>query len=923
MTAPADAPQQRAPDDRRWYSLPPQEVADAFGVDPGTGLSTARAAELLRTNGPNALPEEKPVPGWRRWLAQYRSYMQLVLVSAAVVSFVIKEWSTGVLLLVLTVVNAVVGMRQEGKADSAMNALKSMMKATARVRRDGTESESAAEEVVVGDVVLLTAGDEVPADGRIITASALQIDESALTGESVPAAKGPDALPDTDLPPGDRQNMVFMNTPVTHGSATVIVTATGAGTELGRISGMLTSTPREASPLTREMDRLTVWITATAGLTMIVMFALGRSRGTAWDVLFVSAVSLAIAAIPEALPTVTQTILSIGAVDLARREAIVKDLPSVESLGFTSAINSDKTGTLTMNQMTVVEVIDPGDRYTVSGTGYSLEGKVHHAVGAAPGIEDAILPYLVANDARLVDGEVVGDPTEGAFLVLGHKAGLDVDATQARLPRLATLPFDPSYKLMATFHSATDAAGRPVVRCFVKGAAPAVMARATTALSRGTSVPWDDGLRARAQEHVQRMGREGLRVMAAAQRDLDPATFDPEGDLLDYATGLQMTSLVGMVDPPRRESRAAVADAQNARIRVRMVTGDDVVTGAAIARQLGIEGEAVLGSDFAALPESERLARIDDIGVVGRVTPEHKVLLADTLKKKGCVVAMTGDGVNDAPAIKAADVGIAMGSGTEVAKNAGRMVLADDNFATIVFAVEQGRKIYDNLTKYIRFVLVLLVVFVLTFLGATLFDIADGEPFTPAQVLWIHFFVNAAFGFALGFDRPSPGLMERPPRPRGTPVLTKGVMITVGLSGLAITIGLLALIGFGESRYDDTAVGQSMAFTSFALCLVVAALECRSETHTVLTTGSFDSKQMNWAMLVEFALAVFVTQMDVFRRLLGTTELTLAQFAWALLPALALLALWELGKFLARWNGRTDRAVVTHPAAVRSEGNSA
>ncbi|WP_435270326.1 cation-translocating P-type ATPase [Streptomyces sp. 1222.5] len=903
MTVQKDALEGKAEQGREWYALPARDVAAAFAVDTAEGLSSAGAAELLRAHGANALPEEKPLPGWRRYLAQYRSYMQLVLVSAAVVSLVIAEWATGVLLLVLTVLNAVVGMRQEGKAESAMNALKSMMKATARVRRDGAESRIPAEEVVVGDVVLIAAGDEVPADGRIVEAHALQIDESALTGESVPVAKGSGVLAGTGLGPGDRTNMVFMNTPVTHGSGTVVVTGTGADTELGRISGMLSATPREPSPLTRELDRLTLWITGAAGATMIVMFVLGRSRGEAWDALFVSAVSLAIAAIPEALPTVTQTILSLGGVDLARREAIVKDLPSVESLGFTSAINSDKTGTLTMNQMTAVEVVDPGDRYTVSGTGYGLEGKVHHAVGSSPGIEDAILPYLIANDARLVDGKVVGDPTEGALLVLGHKAGLDMDATRERFPRLATLPFDPAYKLMATFTPATDEAGRPVVRCFVKGAAPAVTARAATALARGTAVPWDAEARRRAQEHIERMGGAGLRVMAAARRDLDPADFDPEGDLLGYVTGLEMTSLVGMVDPPRKESRAAVADAQAAHIRVRMVTGDDVVTGAAIARQLGIEGEAMLGADFAALPESERLARIDGIGVVGRVAPEHKVLLADTLKQRGHVVAMTGDGVNDAPAIKAADIGIAMGSGTEVAKNAGRMVLSDDNFATIVFAVEQGRKIYDNLTKYIRFVLVLLVIFVLTFLGASVFNIAAGEPFTPAQVLWIHFFVNAAFGFALGFDRQSPGLMRRRPRPRGMPVLTRSVMVTVGLSGLVITIALLSLIKLGEDRFGSVAVGQSMAFTSFALCLVVAALECRSETETVLTTASFDSKQMNWAMFVEFVLAVLVTQLDAFRRLLGTTRLDLPEFAWTLVPPLVPLVLWELGKWLVRWTG--------------------
>ena len=909
MTVQTEAAGQAAAAGRNWYACTPEAVAAAVGVDPAVGLPAARAADLLNANGPNALPEEKAKPGWLRFLEEYRSYMQIILIAAAVVSLLIKEWSTAVLLLLLTVLNAVVGLRQQGKAESAMNALKSMMKATARVRRDGVESEIPAEQVVVGDVVLITAGDEVPADGRIIAASALQIDESALTGESTPAAKDAQTLPDAEAGPGDQVNMAFMNTPVTHGSGTVIVTGTGAGTELGKISGMLAATAREESPLTRELNRLTLWIAAAAGLTMIVMFALGRARGQAWDALFVSAISLAIAAIPEALPTVTQTILSLGGVDLAKRNAIVKDLPSVETLGFTSAINSDKTGTLTMNQMTAVEVVDPADRYTVSGTGYGLDGKVHHAAGSAATIEDAILPYLVASDAGLVDGKVVGDPTEGALLVLGHKAGLDIDATREGLPRLATLPFDPSYKLMATFNSATDATGRPVVRCFVKGAAPAVMARAATALCGGASLAWDAGLSEQHRAHMERMEGEGRRVMAAATRDLDPATFDPGGDLLGYVTGLQVTSLVGMVDPAREESAAAVASAQAAHIRVRMVTGDDVITGAAIARQVGIDGEAMLGADFAALPESERLARIDSIGVVGRVAPEHKVLLADTLKKKGEVVAMTGDGVNDAPAIKAADIGIAMGSGTEVAKNAGRMILSDDNFATIVFAVEQGRKIYDNLTKYIRFVLVLLVVFVLTFLGATLFNIAAGEPFSPAQVLWIHFVVNAPFGFALGFDKKSPGLMARRPRPRGESVLTTPVMITVGLAGLATTIGLLSMIEVGQHLFGSVHVGQSIAFTSFALCLIVAAVQCRSETGTVLTTATFDSKQMNWAMLGEFVLAVLVTQMDVFNRLLGTTQLNMHQFGWALIPPLALLLLWELGKYIARRAARPDEAI--------------
>jgi Ca2+-transporting ATPase len=894
----------------RWYALDPEDVAGRLGVAPDSGLSADEAADRLRRDGPNALPVEQPPSALRRLLAEYTSYMQLILVGAAIVSLVIQQWATAIVLFVITLFNALVGLRQAGKAESAMNALQSMMKATARVRRDGAEAEIGAEQLVPGDVVLIAAGDEVPADGRIVTSSALQIDESALTGESVPAAKDAETLPDGEIGPGEQSNMAFMHTPVTHGSAVVIVTGTGSGTQVGKIAHMLSATAKEETPLTRQMNTLTLWIVAAAGITMIIMFALGLARGQGWKMLFDTAVALAIAAIPLALPMVVQVVLSLGSVELAKEKAIVKDLPSVETLGFTSAINSDKTGTLTMNQMTAVEVVDPTDRYAITGTGYSLEGKISHPAGKTDTIDDAILPYVVASDTKLVDGKVVGDPTEGALLVLAHKAGVFIDATREQLPRLATLPFDPSYKLMATFNQAKDASGHDVVRCFVKGAAPAVMARAATALANGASVPWDDTLKQRAEQHVERMGKAGLRVMAGAFRDLDPAGFDPGGDLLGYVQDLEMTSLVGMVDPPREESRAAVADAQDAHIRVRMVTGDDVVTGAAIAEQLGIGGEAILGADFAALSEAERLERIDRIGVVGRVAPEHKVLLAETLKNKGHVVAMTGDGVNDAPAIKAADIGVAMGSGTEVAKNAGRMILSDDNFATIVYAVEQGRKLYDNLSKYIRFVLLELVAFVLTFLGATLFDLAAGQPFTPVQILWINFLVNAPFGVALGFDKETPGLMDRHPRPRGEPILTKGVMITCGLVGLFIAVANLALIATGKNHYGSVKIGQSMGLVAFSLMLVVAAFEARSETATAFDTDIFNSSKMNLIAAAEVAGAFLITQADFMNRLLGTARLTAAQWGFAALAAVVLLLGWEAGKWIARRTIRAKRATV-------------
>jgi Ca2+-transporting ATPase len=879
-----------------WYSVSPEDVAARLSVDPAVGLSSRQAADLLERNGPNALPVEQSVPGWKRFIGQYRTYMQLILVGAAIVSLAIKEWSTGVLLIVITIINAVVGLRQEGKAESAMNALQAMVKASARVRRDGSEANIDAEEVVVGDLVLLAAGDEVPADGRLIEASALQIDESALTGESVPASKGVETPTGSDLAPGEQSDMAFMHTPVTHGSGVMIVTATGAGTEVGKIAGMLASTKREQTPLSKQLNTLTLWIVAAAGITMIVMFVLGAQRDQSATVVFTSAIALAIAAIPEALPTVLQVVMSVGAGELAKRGAVLKDLASVETLGSTSAINSDKTGTLTMNQMTAVEVLDPTDRYTISGSGYELDGTVQHAAGAKDTIEDAILPYVIANDAKLVDGKVVGDPTEGALLVLAHKAGLDIEGTRDEHPRLATLPFDPTYKLMATFTQTSDNG----VRCYVKGAAPAVMSHATTALSAGESIPWDLDLQSRADANVRRMGEGGLRVMAAAYRDISADSFDPAGDLLSYVEGLEMTSLVGMVDPPRAASKQAVHDAQQAHIRVRMVTGDDVVTGAAIAKELGIEGEAILGAEFAALDESQRLERIDQIGVVGRVAPEHKVLLVDTLKKKGHVVAMTGDGVNDAPSIKAAHIGIAMGSGTEVAKNAGRMILTDDDFATIVAAVEEGRKLYDNLTKYVRFVLISLVAFVLTFLGATLLNIAAGQPFTPPQVLWIHFFISAPFGVALGLDQATPGLMRLHPRPSDESIMTTGVKITSGLVGLYMAICLDLLIYFGKQHYHSVVIGSSIGLTAFALMLVVAAYESRSLTGTVLIGATFDNAQMNWIAIVELALAVMVTQLDLFNRLLDTVPLKRGQFGLALASAVLLLGLWELGKLIAR-----------------------
>ncbi len=898
----------------RWYALSPAEVAQKLGVDPAGGLPAAKAAELLTANGPNALAAEKQPPGWRLFLAQYKSYMQIILVGAAVASMLIGEIATGIAVLLITALNALGGLRQQGKAESAMNALQSMLKTSARVRRDGTEVKVDADQVVVGDVVLLAAGDDVCADGRIIEATSLQIDESALTGESVPASKSAEVITDADPVLGDQVNMAFMNTPVTHGGGVMIVTGTGADTAVGTISGMLKSAPTLKTPMTKQLDTLTLWIAAAAGLTIAIMFALGISRDQSTQQIFTTAIALALAAVPMAMPTVLQVILSGGSRELAAHGAVVKSLASVETLGSTSAINSDKTGTLTMNQVTVTDVIDPTDRYAISGIGYGLEGQVEHTAGNTNTIEAAILPFLICNDAKLVDGKVVGDPTEGALLVLGHKASLDVEGNQAAYPRLATLPFDPTYKLMAVFCDAQGEGGKAVVRMFVKGAAPAVIGRATTALAKGASVPWGEEQNKRANQEQDRLGGKGLRIMAAAIKDIDPADFDPTADLLPLVQGLQLTALVGMVDPPRPESLDAVRSAQNANIRVRMVTGDDVVTGAAIAKQLGIPGEAILGTDFAALPEDERLRRIDDIGVVGRVSPQHKVLMVRTLLKKGDVVAMTGDGVNDAPAIKTADIGIAMGTGTQVAKNAGKMILTDDNFATIVRAVSVGRMVYDNMLKYIRFMLVALVTYVVTFLTASILNIAAGQPFSAVQILWINFLITAPVGIALGLDKASPGLMKRQPRPRAASIMSPAVIITVALAGLLMSVAINTLIVYGKNQYDSTAIGSTMGLVAFSLMLVVAAFESRDEKTSILTQETFDNRTLNITALVEIALAVLIARGGALTGLLSTQALTSTQWLIGAAPALVLFIGWELGKAIAR--ARTSPAAAAAADAV-------
>jgi Ca2+-transporting ATPase len=876
-----------------WYSLSAEDALSKLGSTVDSGLSTAEAKTRLGTYGPNSLPAEKPPSGLMRFLAEYRNYMQLILLGAAVASLLIGQLGTGVLLIALTLVNATTGMIEEGRAASAMNALQSMTVEKVKVRRDGSLIDVDPADLVPGDVVPLAAGDRVPADGRIVSSNALQIDESALTGESTPAVKQVDALTGT-MALGDQVNMAFENTNVTRGDGFLLITDTGSKTQVGQVATMLKSTAQETPPLAKQLNRLTIWIALAAGATMLVMFAVGLFRKESLPSLFDTAVALAIAAVPEALPTVVTVILSLGSVALAKRKAVVKSLASVETLGEVSAINSDKTGTLTMNQMTVTTIMDVDHKYTVTGVGYSADGKVLRAYGADDDIASLVLPYVVANDAALKDGGVVGDPLDGAFLVLAQKAGIDPITTRSGYEQVAKVAFDPGYKFSASLVKAKDDGGKDVVRAFMKGAVPALVARSTA----------DDDSKAKIDKAVTDLESEGLRVVAAATKDLDPADVAkaavPGGDLVALLQGITLCSLSGMIDPPRASSKDAVQKAQEAHIQVRMVTGDDVTTAAAVAKQLGIPGKAITGADLGAMSDEEALAQIDDIGVIARVAPADKERLVRVMQQKGYVVAATGDGVNDAPALKAADIGVAMGTGTDVAKESGRMILEDDDFATIIYAVEQGRALYDNLLKYVRFILITLVAFVATFLFATILNIAAGQPFTAAQILWINFFIDAALGMALGFDKEAPGIMKRKPVARGASIITPALLITCGGVGLVMAAATLAILDVGASVTGSTAVASGMALTAFGFFRIVSTWQSRSATDTAFTLATFNNKQINWIVLATLVVMVLGTEFDFLQRILGTASLSAAQWLICLGLGLGLFLLWEIGKFVAR-----------------------
>ena len=864
-------------------SIPDSDVSP---TDVSVGLSAAEAARRLAEHGPNKLADPPTRPRWRRFVDQFRSLLVGVLAGAAVLAAVLGDLKDAVIVGVVLLINAVLGYVQEGKAEQAMTALKQMLVAHSRVRRDGQLVEVPSDDLVPGDIVLLEAGDRVPADGRFVLAAALRVDEAPLTGESVPIDKiaDPNADPDDDAEASgtltDRPDSGFMNTTVVRGRGELLVERTGMATEMGKVAALLHEAEPGPTPLQIQLDKLGKKLAAVAAVAVGVVLATRLIQGEDLAEAVLGAVALAVAAIPEGLPAVVTVTLAVGVHQMALRQAIVKRLASVETLGSTTVICSDKTGTLTRNEMRAREAVHADGIVRLDDDG-------HTTAELGSDVRRAIESAALCNDAALdEDGALVGDPTEGALLGLAVAVGVDPDALRRARPRLGEVPFDSAAKYMATFHRDGDD-----VVCIVKGA-PDVVAALTV---EGTD-------RDRWAAEQDRLAAQGMRVLAVAHRRLDAAeALAADGTVADpdrWVRDLELDLLVGIVDPPRPEARDAIALCRKAGIAVKMITGDHATTAGAIAGELGITGRVVTGAELDAMDDATLDAAIDDIGVCARVSPEHKVRIVQSLRRRGHIVAMTGDGVNDAAALRHADIGVAMGiTGTEVTKEAADMVLADDNFATIVGAVERGRAIYENIVTFVRFQLTTNLGAIGTLLGASVLGLPS--PLTAIQVLFINIIADGPPAMTLGVDPPKPGTMQRPPHAPGTPILDRQRIVRLCAAAIVMVAGTLGLMVWARGVWGD-AVALTMAFTTFVLYQVVNVFNARTERASILHRETLTNAKLWLAVGSVVVLQVLLVSIPALQDLFVTVALSPAQWALCAATALTVLVTEELRKAVLR-----------------------
>jgi Ca2+-transporting ATPase len=881
------------------------EGADALAVVPSTGLATADAERRAAAWGANELAEPARRPQWLRLLDQFRSWLIGILLAAAVIAGIIGEIKDALVISVVLLINATIGYLQERRAERSLEALRRMLVPTARVRRDGQVRVIPAGTLVPGDIVLLEAGDRVPADGRLAVAESVEAAEAALTGESQPVAKttAPVAAHgDEPVPVADRAGMLFMNTALTRGRAEMIVTATGMRTEVGAIAEALRTGSEPPSPLQVQMDSLGRRLALVSGVAVAAYALVALLRGEELADLALRAVALAVAAIPEGLPAVLALTLALGVHRMARRGAIVKRLASVEALGSATVVCSDKTGTLTMNEMTARALWAAGRDHDVTGEGYDTTGTVLPVSGESRAdLSDAVLPFALCNDARLTADGVIGDPTEAALIVLAAKAGLDADL-RTRMTRTGEVPFDPAAKYMATFH--TDAEGG--VRVHAKGAVDVLLDRCTHVLAEQGPVPLDAERRREITDVARRMGGQGLRVLGAATATAT-VTADRPGP--QEVTGLTLTAVAGIADPPRHQAHDAVTLAQAAGVTVKMITGDHADTAAAIARELGITGDVVSGAELTRMSDQDLADRIEDIGVFARVAPEHKVTIVHALARRGHIVAMTGDGVNDAAALRAAHIGVAMGvTGTDVAKEAADMVLTDDDFSTIVRAVREGRSIYDNIVTFVRFQLSTNIGAILTLLATVLVGLP--APMSAIQLLWVNIIMDGPPAMALAVDPPRDNVMRRPPRPPGERILNARRLAAITRTGAVMAVGTLAVFT-GARHLTDTATAATMAFTTFVLFQLCNALAARNEDGHVLGRHQLHNRPLWICLAAVLALQVVAVQLPLAQGVFDTVSLGPAQWAVCLATASTVL--------LTEHVWRVARARSGRPADVRQD----
>ena len=894
-----------------WHVMGIQEVLSSLGTVL-EGLTHQEAKTRLEKFGPNELMEKGKISALKIFIDQFKNFLIIILLAATIVSAFIGEWLDAIVIFVIVIACAILGLYQEYKAEKAVEALKKIAALTARVIRRGEEVEISAREVVPGDIAVLRTGDKIPADCRLIEEMNLRVDEAPLTGESKPVKKSITPLEKTEVSVADRKNMLYSGTVVTYGHGKGVVTSTGMKTEFGKIATMIQEVEEEETPLKKRLDVIGKWLGIFSLIICAIAGTIGIIKGHGVLEMFIWGVSLAVAAVPEALPAVVTGALSIGVSKMAKKNAIVRRLPAVETLGCTTVICSDKTGTLTKNEMTVRRIYTNGKMFEVTGVGFQPEGEYLFDGNRVNPKEDPHLSLMakiaiLCNDVYLHKTElgwsVIGDPTEGALLVSATKAGINAEELKKAFPRIGEAPFESERKRMSTIHSVN---GKKVAH--VKGAPEIVLELSTHLFKGGQVIPLTSEEKQTILKTNEQMALDALRVLGLAYRDLpnDLSEYSPE----TVEKELVFVGLQGMIDPPRDEVIEAMRHCKQAGIKVIMITGDHKLTATAVAKELGQlpeeEGSkprVLTGMELDCMSDHQLEDVIEDVVVFARVSPEHKLRIVDAFKKKGEVVAMTGDGINDAPALKRADIGVAMGiTGTDVTKEASAMVLADDNFATIIAAVEEGRAIYDNIKKYL-FYLIRCNIGEVLILGGSFF-IGLPLPLVAIQILWVNLTTDGLPALALGVDPPDPDLMKRPPRNPQEGIFSRKALILLVIMVLNMTFLILYLFTHYLNK-EGLLKAQTVTLTTMILIELVSAYNSRSDHVSLFKIGVFTNRWLNWAVLTSAVMAVIVVQVPALDPVFHTSFLNVKDWVIVTLGALTIFPVVEITKWIMHRKERT------------------